>query len=444
MVIDHIKTAESKGFQCIIIGDFNADPYKYHKLLEQGRTPPPFYQLVQFLTDRNYIDQSPKDDNGKEFATFISQNQPTSRIDLLWYPDSMIRNVFCFDQVWTLPSSKYSSDSSVSLDHRCIIGFFTKHLLLGHLPVHRLKQKKEWRTVYNFKQCSTQHWDNFKTQVDEKLSFNMANVKYATLSTLPLSRTRLNTQWQVLKDSIKQAAKVTIKTRSVNPNFEDETPEKLILTRQHLSTLNKVFAFINRLLYPGAVNKSTCFSIFQHTWVGSSTKPGLVTQLKDIIFYFSFNIDTDGIPSVVSNNTLIKFKTLVATVAALRNIIRAQRQSLERSYSHELISRFENERCSNYAMNKAAFISSSLNRSKRSIILDRAMTGSDSDATLETDPIKVKHLAKEHFRTIAGIPPPQSPSLHNMPDNWQTDYLPLDDIDPTIYQDLLSPPSDEE
>src|SRR3954454_2281873 len=43
-VIEYINKAESDGFQCIIMGDFNADPYKYHNTLENGRhAPPPFY-----------------------------------------------------------------------------------------------------------------------------------------------------------------------------------------------------------------------------------------------------------------------------------------------------------------------------------------------------------------------------------------------------------------
>ena len=109
-IIDHIRTSEAQGFQCIIIGDFNVDPFKYHQLLEQGSSIPRYYQLIAFLTDNNYIDQSPKDISGKDFATFVSSttNLRTSRIDLLWYPDSMIRNTFCFDQVWTLPSTKFS------------------------------------------------------------------------------------------------------------------------------------------------------------------------------------------------------------------------------------------------------------------------------------------------------------------------------------------------
>ena len=120
------------------MGDFNADPYKYHQLLAQGRTPSPFYKLIAFLTNRNFIDQSPRDASGKEYATFIAHNNiPTSRIDLLWFPESMLSSTFCFDQIWTLPSTKLTTNAAAKLDHCCIIGYFNKNLLLGHMPLHR-------------------------------------------------------------------------------------------------------------------------------------------------------------------------------------------------------------------------------------------------------------------------------------------------------------------
>src|SRR3954451_6011457 len=174
-VIEYIKQAEKDKFQCIIMGDFNADPFKYHQFLEKERSPPAFYQLIEFLTERNYIDQTPKDHKGKEFATFYSDisNSLSSRIDLIWYPDEIIRNVFCFDQVWHLPSAQLTTDASASLDHRCIIVFFTKHLLLGHLSVHRKKQKGEWRTVYNLKACKQEDWNEFRRQVNDWLQSKM-------------------------------------------------------------------------------------------------------------------------------------------------------------------------------------------------------------------------------------------------------------------------------
>src|SRR5436305_6455254 len=60
-IMEHIKQAEENNFQCIIMGDFNADQHKYYQLLKKGKPVLAFYQLIEFLTERNYIDQSPKD-----------------------------------------------------------------------------------------------------------------------------------------------------------------------------------------------------------------------------------------------------------------------------------------------------------------------------------------------------------------------------------------------
>src|SRR2546423_7134607 len=231
-IMDHIKQAEGNNFQCIIMGDFNADPHKYHQLLEKGKPVPAFYQLVEFLTECNYIDQSPKDHLGKEFATFYasnsSHNMPTSCIDLIWYPDDMIRNIFCFDQIWQLPSTQLTTNTTACLDHRCIIVYFTKHLLLGQLPNHRVKQKGEQHTVFNFKACQQKDWEEYRKLVDERLQFNMANSAALTKSTLLVDKKSLNHKWQIFKDSILQAAKASLKTRKFGYKNRDDVPDKLI------------------------------------------------------------------------------------------------------------------------------------------------------------------------------------------------------------------------
>src|SRR4051795_11099822 len=104
-----------------------------------------------------------------------------------------------------------------------------------------------------------------------------------------------------------------------------------------------------------------------------------------------FHIDNDNIPIVISHNTLTQFRTFRAEVAALRNLVRIQRTLLETSYNELLIKEYEDNRCANYAVNKATFIASSLNRSRRAIVLNRAMyLNTNNELTLETDPIKVK------------------------------------------------------
>src|SRR3954451_9578024 len=203
--------------------------------------------------------------------------------------------------------------ASASLDHRCIIVFFTKHLLLGHLPTHRKKQKGEWRTVYNLKACKQEDWDEFRIQVNERLQSNMATSKIPLKSTLSSEKKSLNMKWQIFKDSVLQAAKMTIKTKKRRPTDDNDIPEKLIVFRQHLITLNKIFAFVTKIVHPdtgtGYNRSSTSYSQLQHIWSGRSNKLPLVELYKDITIEFLFSIDNNNISIVISNNTLSHFVT---------------------------------------------------------------------------------------------------------------------------------------
>jgi Reverse transcriptase (RNA-dependent DNA polymerase) len=215
--------------------------------------------------------------------------------------------------------------------------------------------------------------------------------------------------------------------------------------RAHLTSTNKITSFLLRILYPGQTNAATCFSKLQHVWSERSRSQCLRNTLLDIITFFKFHIDTDDIPLLVTNNNLPKFKLLLAKVAALRNIIRANRAVLESAHANDMIRLYEDNRCTNYADNKSAFINSSLNRSKRSIVLDRAMyTNGNQEIALETEPHKVKQLAKEHFKNVVSAPTSTARCTQDLPERWEMEYLPSDNIDSSIYNDILAPPTSEE
>ncbi|RIA84611.1 Endonuclease/exonuclease/phosphatase [Glomus cerebriforme] len=61
--------------------------------------------------------------------------------------------------------------------------------------------------------------------------------------------------------------------------------------------------------------------------------------------------------------------------------------------------------------------------------------------TLITDPTRIKEVVNEHFQKCPG-------SKNNpdkvIPPNWSSYYQPIETIDPHIYQNLMSPPSDDE
>src|SRR3954471_20594302 len=70
-------------------------------------------------------------------------------------------------------------------------------------------------------------------------------------------------------------------------------------------------------------------------------------------------------------------------------------------------------------------------------------TNTNNETILETDPVKVKELTNNHFRTIASTPTKAPPTIEEITEEWQLVYLPDDNIDQLIYNNLLSPPTDD-
>src|SRR5581483_9413768 len=140
-VIDHIKKAVSDGFHVITMGDFNANPDIYIHSLEQGRAPEKYFSLTAFLISNNFVDSHPVDASNRPYATFYQKpNIPTSRIDQIWFSESLNTMDFCFNRVWQPPSSFLSTTSRYQLDHLFVVLYFTKSLFIGDLPIHKSKQ----------------------------------------------------------------------------------------------------------------------------------------------------------------------------------------------------------------------------------------------------------------------------------------------------------------
>ena len=252
-IMEQIKQAESSGFVVIIMGDFNVNPTTYLTKLASGRNPDAYYGLIQFLHDKNYIDQHPKDDNNREYATWYrTPSTPSSRIDLIWYSDSLIRDDFCFDELWQLPSTINTSRTFHPLDHRCLIVYFTKHLLLNDLPLHRKKQKQEWRTIFDVSNATKQEWDDFISIQDDK--FVLLQEQPTDLprsSPLSVDQCFLNYNWHLFVTAIKQAAHETIPKKKFSPflNTNNKLSEDLIHLRKQTSLLNNIYALIHNWLY---------------------------------------------------------------------------------------------------------------------------------------------------------------------------------------------------
>src|SRR5688572_3921366 len=85
-------------------------------------------------------------------------------------------------------------------------------------------------------------------------------------------------------------------------------------------------------------------------------------------------------------------------------------------------------------------IDSILNRKRKIINLDRCLDNSQLDRPLLTNNIEVKNEVNRHFQHIAGT----THCDKSIPEEWTSTYQPINDIDPSLYDQLTLFPSADE
>src|SRR3954453_19207457 len=128
--------------------------------------------------------------------------------------------------------------------------------------------------------------------MNECLQYNITNAVTSKKNTLFSPKKSLNHKWQIFKNSILQAAKVSLKTKK-QVSAKNETLEKLVAMRSHLTNLNKIFAFTTSLVYFKAHKNHLIISFaqLQHIWSRSANRLSLRQTCIDIIHEFLFNIN---------------------------------------------------------------------------------------------------------------------------------------------------------
>ncbi|PKY59943.1 hypothetical protein RhiirA4_430771 [Rhizophagus irregularis] len=97
------------------------------------------------------------------------------------------------------------------------------------------------------------------------------------------------------------------------------------------------------------------------------------------------------------------------------------------------------ERNENFYENKGKFISSSLNRERRCIVLDRVLVVDIPDGPkLLVAPEEIKAAAITHFQNVVG--PSVSPfdSLSTLPPRWKKRYAPLEQFQESLYDPVMA------
>ena len=111
--------------------------------------------------------------------------------------------------------------------------------------------------------------------------------------------------------------------------------------------------------------------------------------------------------------------------------------------NNDRIKAFISQRVDNVKDAPSKMIDSCLERSRKTIILDRILINKpNSDPYLELDPKKLKKATALHFQTVAGslnkiVTDPMIPDFSNFWTQWEEYYCPLPHINNNIYDHIL-------
>jgi hypothetical protein len=156
-----IHVASQRNAACIVMGDMNIDPDKYHSSTRSS----PNLTLLRMFEAKGFRESS---------ITCRDQPLPT-------YYNTDLNHHSRIDQIWHSPHFPLDSD----LLHKELIdvnehGISTDHFLLIHhyalerarktLSQARLRQKGERRSILLYKKATIEQWDLYKQRVEEKLT----------------------------------------------------------------------------------------------------------------------------------------------------------------------------------------------------------------------------------------------------------------------------------
>lgn len=274
------------------------------------------------------------------------------------------------------------------------------------MPQHRRTQKGEWRWSFDVKSATKEEWFNFTMDATQHLDAFNEKDRFLYRSPLTFDQKLLNHNWQGFKDSLIQAAHGSLPKKKISPYiYRDKSVSDDL---KHLQTqtflLNRVYYTVFQFLYDLHNSKSKARKL-QSLWTScgnSSRRPCLL----EINSQYDNIIDPLSILFLLNRCTRDQLKILLDDINSLRKLSNAKRSLLEEQHKEEMIKAYANARCTNFATNKAAFIASSLSKTRQSIVLDRVMhTDVMGNTSLVTDPKKIKDIANLHYQTIAGSPP---------------------------------------
>jgi exonuclease III/ribonuclease HI len=409
-----IEDTVRKGFQLVIMGDFNADLNKFLQIQNQLRTMPWKFSLLKTLTDFNLTET---------YIQFHDQNVPTwyssnksACLDHIWISQHLLTDLLYAD---TLPTLIYGTDHKVVTAHFITSSIFS-------LPSISKDKKNNTNVTRRFiySNMNDSMWENFTHDL-EQLSLTSDSLRPDSRSSKSVRS--LNRMWeQIVKHTMKAAKDYIPSHECNNSRHNDSTPRELLVA-------NSQIRYVSKLLMQMSDKKRSIpayQAVFSRKW-NLDIKHKLLLLCSDI--NYSLHCFESLTPETQWQETKLDLRNLLKV---LYTTLKLQ----ERKYYSEQLKFYINKRCEDLLDNKANVLSSILERKKRRITLDRILIKTDSCDELITDPTMINFHTNQHFQNAAG----GVNGNQTLSERWSRQYCPIQGINEHWYDFVMSPPNDEE
>ncbi|GES98213.1 hypothetical protein GLOIN_2v1770668 [Rhizophagus clarus] len=150
------------------------------------------------------------------------------------------------------------------------------------------------------------------------------------------------------------------------------------------------------------------------------------------------------LPLTLSSCQADNFNKLFDTLSHSSKLLRGLHLLKEKEFQDSSIKAHIENRDLNFDTDISSFINSVLSRSHRKIVLDRVFINHPTALQLLTDPKDISDAVVDHFQNAIPIKSTSPLHIFALPDRWHSEYSPMNNVSPDIYDSLLSPPFLEE
>ncbi|GET61695.1 RNA-directed DNA polymerase from mobile element jockey-like [Rhizophagus irregularis DAOM 181602=DAOM 197198] len=418
LLLHLLVQTKQQNFYHAICGDFNMHLDIYYPIYfnRPAIASQRAYRLLYHLLSHGYEETIPVNAS-TSLGTFHRDDQVT-RIDYVW-SCPMLK---CF----AFTSYIFDAHDTCSSDHNPIITYFDDSLLAVSIKVAHAKQlQRRTRRIFKFDSVTTQQWESFSVYTD-----SLCDVPPSTFSTW-----HLNQQCEYLHSRIVKAANASLPSVTVGNQHTPTVPKDLEALTQHYRFLSRLLHSIRLLRkYP-----STYYTKYERIWSIH------FIRLQKILYLYKKVIPSPPtLPTSLPTCRQDDFNFLLESLKTISSALYGLLLLKEKDFQDTSIRAKLEDRDNKFETDISSFIDSALSKTRCRITLDRVFIDHPAQPKLLTDPSDIDDAVINHFQNSVPVKSSPPDYISALPDRWSSAYRPMDDVDSSIYNSLLDPPTLDE